>query len=156
MPAMVDAWPAPVVGSGTTVHVRPQAYGRRGCRKLLAGMWELRNGNTFGGTAFTSFGAFWLSLAAYDQCFIHSVPASARGAAVGVYLVGWAVFTAYMWVASLRTTAATSIVFLLLAITFALLGIVNWARASTASSPRAAGPALRRRWRRGTRRSPAS
>ena len=101
------------------------AYG--GLAQLLAGMWELRNGNTFGGTAFTSFGAFWLSLAVYLQFFVHSVPASARAAALGVYFVGWAIFTVYMWVASLRTTAATSIVFLLLAITFALLGIGNWA-----------------------------
>jgi succinate-acetate transporter protein len=101
------------------------AYG--GLAQLLAGMWELRNGNTFGGTAFTSFGAFWLSLAAYNQFFAHSVPASASGAALGVYLVAWAIFTTYMWVASFRTTAATNIVFLLLAITFALLGIGNWA-----------------------------
>jgi uncharacterized protein len=101
------------------------AYG--GLAQLLAGMWELRNGNTFGGTAFTSFGAFWLSLAAYIQFFASSVPASARGAALGVYLVAWAIFTTYMWVASFRTTAATNVVFLLLAVTLALLGIGNWA-----------------------------
>jgi uncharacterized protein len=101
------------------------AYG--GLAQLLAGMWELRNGNTFGGTAFTSFGAFWLSLAAYNVFFAHGVPATAQGAALGVYLIGWAIFTTYMWIASFRTTAATMVVFLLLAITFALLGIGQWA-----------------------------
>jgi succinate-acetate transporter protein len=101
------------------------AYG--GLSQLLAGMWELRNGNTFGGTAFTSFGAFWLSLAAFDQFFSGSVPASARGAALGVYLVAWAIFTTYMWIASFRTSVATNVVFLLLAITLALLGIGQWA-----------------------------
>ena len=105
------------------------AYG--GLSQLLAGMWELRNGNTFGGTAFTSFGAFWLSLAAFNQFFASSVPASARGAALGLYLVAWAIFTTYMWIASLRTTAATSVVFLLLAITLTLLGVGQWAGVHT-------------------------
>ena len=48
------------------------------------------------------------------------------GAALGLYLVSWGVFTTYMWVASLRTSVAISLVFLLLAVTFALLGIGNW------------------------------
>src|SRR5215218_2325475 len=43
------------------------AYG--GIAQLLAGMWEFRTGNTFGAVAFSSFGAFWLSLWAYDQFF---------------------------------------------------------------------------------------
>src|SRR6266536_660520 len=45
------------------------------------------------------------------------------GSAVGLYLIGWGIFTAYMWIASFRTTAAVNLVFLLLAITFFLLGI---------------------------------
>jgi|SRR5215217_718925 len=93
---------------------------------MATGMWQLRNGNTFGATAFTSFGAFWLSLAAFDQFFASSVLASARDAALGLYPVAWAIFTTYMWIASFRTTAATNVVFLLLAITFTLLGIGQW------------------------------
>jgi succinate-acetate transporter protein len=42
---------------------------------------------------------------------------------VGVYLIAWGIFTTYMFVASLRTTAAVSLVFVLLAATFLLLGI---------------------------------
>jgi uncharacterized protein len=101
------------------------AYG--GIAQVLAGMWEFRNNNTFGATAFTSFGAFWLSLWAFNQFFAHSVPASQLGDALGLYLVAWGIFTTYMFVASLRTTAAVSLVFVLLAVTFALLGIGNWA-----------------------------
>jgi succinate-acetate transporter protein len=101
------------------------AYG--GIAQVLAGMWEFKNNNTFGATAFTSFGAFWLSLWAFDQFFAHSVPTSALGDALGLYLVAWGIFTTYMFVASLRTTAAVSLVFVLLAVTFALLGIGNWA-----------------------------
>jgi succinate-acetate transporter protein len=101
------------------------AYG--GLAQLLAGMWEFRNNNTFGATAFTSYGAFWLSLWAFDQFFADKVPASAAGDAVGLYLVAWGIFTTYMWVASMRTTAAINLVFALLAITFFALGIGNWA-----------------------------
>src|SRR5213595_616151 len=43
------------------------AYG--GLAQLLAGMWEFRNNNTFGATAFTSYGAFWLSFWAFNQFF---------------------------------------------------------------------------------------
>jgi succinate-acetate transporter protein len=97
------------------------AYG--GIAQLLAGMWEFRNNNTFGATAFTSYAAFWLSFWAYNQFFAAKVPAGEVGDAVGLYLIGWGIFTTYMLIASLRTTAAISAVFLLLAITYFLLGI---------------------------------
>src|SRR4051794_7614244 len=47
------------------------AYG--GLAQLLAGMWEFRTGNTFGATAFTSFGAFWLSFWAFEQFFAKDI-----------------------------------------------------------------------------------
>ena len=47
------------------------------------------------------------------------------GHAVGLYLIAWGIFTAYMFIASLRTTAAVAAVFALLAITFIVLGIGN-------------------------------
>jgi uncharacterized protein len=97
------------------------AYG--GVAQLLAGMWEFRKGNTFGATAFSSYGAFWLSYWAFVTFFAKDVPAANAGSAVGLYLIGWGIFTAYMWIASFRTTAAVNLVFLLLAITFFLLGI---------------------------------
>jgi succinate-acetate transporter protein len=67
-----------------------------GIAQFAAGMWEFRTGNTFGAVAFTSYGAFWVSF--------------------------WALITFF---ASLRTTAAVALVFILLAITFFLLGIGN-------------------------------
>ena len=97
------------------------AYG--GVAQLLAGMWEFSKGNTFGATAFSSYGAFWISFWAYVAFFAEKVPEANRGSAVGLYLIAWGIFTTYMWVASLRTTAAVSLVFLLLAITFFVLGI---------------------------------
>jgi uncharacterized protein len=97
------------------------AYG--GVAQLLAGMWEFRKGNTFGATAFSSYGAFWISFWAYVAFFAEGIPEANRGSAVGLYLIAWGIFTTYMWVASLRTTAAVSLVFILLAITFFVLGI---------------------------------
>jgi succinate-acetate transporter protein len=97
------------------------AYG--GVAQLLAGMWEFSKGNTFGATAFSSYGAFWISFWAYVAFFAEKIPEANRGSAVGLYLIAWGIFTTYMWVASLRTTAAVSLVFLLLAITFFVLGI---------------------------------
>ena len=99
------------------------AYG--GLAQVLAGMWEFRTGNTFGAVAFTSFGAFWLSYWAFVTFFADSIPAEHASAAVGLYLIGWAIFTTYMFIASLRTTMAIALVFCLLAITFFLLGIGN-------------------------------
>src|SRR4051794_10972602 len=99
------------------------AYG--GLAQLLAGMWEFRTGNTFGAVAFTSYGAFWLSFWAFVQFFEKDVPKADAGHAVGLFLIAWGIFTAYMFIASLRTTAAISLVFLLLAATFFVLGIGN-------------------------------
>jgi uncharacterized protein len=99
------------------------AYG--GIAQLLAGMWEFRTGNTFGAVAFSSFGAFWISYWALVTFFVDSIPAANAGAAIGLYLWAWAIFTAYMFVASLRTTVAVAAVFFLLTITFILLGAGN-------------------------------
>jgi succinate-acetate transporter protein len=90
-----------------------------GAVQLLAGMWEFRTGNTFGAVAFSSFGAFWLSF--WALLTFHAADATAHG--IALYLWAWAIFTAYMCVASLRTSAAVFVVFLLLTITFILLAI---------------------------------
>jgi succinate-acetate transporter protein len=97
------------------------AYG--GLAQVLAGMWEFRTGNTFGAVAFTSYGAFWLSFWAYVQFYAAKVPEAQAGHAVGLYLIAWGIFTAYMFIASLRTTAAIALVFILLTATFIALGI---------------------------------
>jgi succinate-acetate transporter protein len=94
------------------------AYG--GIAQLLAGMWEFRTGNTFGAVAFTSYGAFWISF----FILVRLTPAAlVTPHAVSAYLWMWAIFTTYMFIASLRTTGAVALVFLLLAITFVLLAI---------------------------------
>jgi succinate-acetate transporter protein len=97
-------------------------------------MWEFRTGNTFGAVAFSSYGAFWISL--YFLLFVVGktlAPAAAHNA-IAVYLYGWAIFTSYMFVASLRTTGAVSLVFLLLAITYWILAIGNASLGTSAAN----------------------
>src|SRR3954447_20206708 len=87
-------------------------------------MWEFKNNNAFGATAFSSYGAFWLSFWAFNVFYADKITDKvALGHGVGLYLIGWGIFTAYMWIASFRVSVAVNAVFLLLTITFLLLGI---------------------------------
>ena len=79
--------------------VLPLALFYGGLAQLLAGMWEFRKANTFGALAFSSYGAFWLSFAAYVKFIAPGLPASSAGTATGLFLLAWTIFTAYMTVA---------------------------------------------------------
>lgn len=109
-------------GDGALVIGLALFYG--GLAQLLAGMWEFRTGNTFGATAFGSFGAFWLSFAAILWGWgFAAAPNGPTEKAVGWYLIGWTIFTALMTVASFKTNGATAAVFVALTVTFLLLAI---------------------------------
>lgn len=101
--------------------VLPLALFYGGLSQFLAGMWEFRNRNTFGALAFTSFGAFWLSFAAFVKYVEPGLPKNEAYKALGLYLLVWAVFTGYMLIASLRVSVAVALVFLTLFVTFVLL-----------------------------------
>jgi succinate-acetate transporter protein len=95
-----------------------------GLGQFCAGMWEFKNRNTFGATAFSSFGAFWMGLAIMVVFGAFNTNAAFYGGEGAIwFLFLWAVFTTYMWVASLRTNGAVMVVFLLLALTFWALWI---------------------------------
>jgi succinate-acetate transporter protein len=89
-----------------------------GLAQLLAGMWEFRSGNTFGATAFTSYGAFWLAVAAMLQLKI--IP---NDTAFGFFFLGWTIFTAMLFVATLKSNLALMGVFFFLFLTFLALTI---------------------------------
>jgi succinate-acetate transporter protein len=92
-----------------------------GIAQFAAGMWEFKRGNTFGATAFASFGAFWLSYWALVK-----LPVLVKGdihQAVGLYLLAWCIFTAYMTVAALKTNLPVLAVFVVLTLTFLCLAI---------------------------------
>lgn len=96
------------------------AYG--GTAQIIAGIMELPRGNTFGTTAFISYGAFWWSFALFVLFLHDKVP----GAFVGWYLFMWGVFTFYMWLGTLRAARALQLIFLALWITFFLLAAGEW------------------------------
>src|SRR5579884_2231085 len=110
-----------------------------GFAQILAGMWEFRSGNTFGATAFTSYGAFWLSFAALLLPGFGAAIGVASNTAVGYYLVGWTIFTAIMMFGSFRTNVATAAVFVLLFVTFLLLAIGGLAGANGANITKIGG-----------------
>ncbi|MDE3087703.1 MAG: acetate uptake transporter [Acidobacteriota bacterium] len=102
------------------------ALGYGGLAQLLAGMWEFKRNNTFGATAFSSYGAFWISYFVLAQFILKSVPKADVPGTVGTFLLAWGIFTLYMIVASLRVSGAVAGVFVLLTVTFFLLAIGNF------------------------------
>jgi len=96
-----------------------------GLAQLLAGMWEFACGNTFGATAFTSYGGFWLSYAAF------LIPSTGIAAAytgteqehnaIGTFLASWFIITFFFFLATTRVNLGLMALFFFLDITFLLL-----------------------------------
>jgi succinate-acetate transporter protein len=92
-----------------------------GLAQFLAGMWEMKKNNTFGFTAFSSFGAFWMAFAVMvilkDTEVIEPVPKNG----LTVFLCAWGLFTGYMTIGTLKISRALQVVFATLTILFFLL-----------------------------------
>jgi succinate-acetate transporter protein len=113
-------------GSASVVLAMAIAFG--GLGQILAGMWEFKVGNTFGATAFTSYGLFWISFVLINTLFAPDLPKDPTPI-LGMYALAWGIFTAYMFVASLGgASRGVSVVFFLLALTFITLAIAFWAK----------------------------
>jgi len=102
-------------------------------------MWEFRKNNTFGALAFSSYGAFWIALAWYLRYIAPGLPAAREHEATGLFLLAWTIFTAYMLLASFRTTMVLSAVFTVLFATFLVLTIGYLAAPPNANVIKAGG-----------------
>ena len=106
--------------AGVTVLGLALFYG--GAVQIFAGMWEFVKGNTFGALAFSSYGAFWMS---WWYIKVHvdqtALPPEDAKKAVGVFLLGWTIFTLYMLVCTLRLNGMLIVVFSLLTLAFVFL-----------------------------------
>ncbi len=104
-----------------------------GLAQLTAGMWEFKKANTFGATAFTSYAAFWISLGTFLvlQGHVFTIPKAQVATALGVFLLGWTIFTGLMMLASFRTNGALIVTFVLLFVTFASLTIGEFGPSTT-------------------------
>jgi succinate-acetate transporter protein len=108
-----------VGGAGAAVLGIALFYG--GLAQLAAGMWEFVKGNTFGATAFTSYGAFWLAF--WWLLTNPEVEKAAGAAGVGAFLLAWTIFSALMTVASKKTNAVLFATFVAVTLTFVALTI---------------------------------
>ena len=101
-----------------------------GLAQIIAGMMEWRKGNTFAATAFISYGFFWLSLVALIVLTTLGWGAASNDMAMAAYLAMWGLFTAVMFVGTLRLNRALQVVFGTLAILFFLLAYGDYTNAS--------------------------
>ena len=110
-----------------------------GLAQLLAGMWEFRNRNVFGATAFSTYGGFWMGLGLFvilaeTTGFAASFKGGDLTNALAWYLFAFAVFNTYMLIGSLRVSVAVFLVFLLLELTeiALVIGFFNDSHGGTA------------------------
>ncbi|OBZ79637.1 Ammonia transport outward protein 2 [Grifola frondosa] len=109
-----------------------------GLAQFIAGMWEFACNNTFGATAFSLYGGFWMS---YASIFIpaSNIVAAFAGdekelaSALGIYLITWMIITILLLIATLRRSICFIALFFFLTVTFALLASANFS--STMSLP---------------------
>lgn len=114
---------AGVLPKGGEAVVLPLAFAFGGLIQILAGLLEFKCGNTFGMVAFLSYGAFWWWFALLVLLGSHGVlDLSQAASTIAATLIGWGVFTLYMWVATFKAIKALWWIFLTLWITFFLLG----------------------------------
>ncbi|HEY2578829.1 MAG TPA: acetate uptake transporter [Streptosporangiaceae bacterium] len=104
------------------------AYG--GLIQLLAGMWEFRNRNVFGATAFSTYGGFWIGLGLWARLVAPTAAGNAGSHDLGWILLAFAIFNTYMLVASMGVNAAVFGVFLTLELTEIILFIGNFTGSS--------------------------
>jgi len=110
-------------GGGLPV-VIPLAFIFGGLMQMIAGILEFRMKNTFGMVAFLAYGSFWIWLSLLLLLGgNHVLDLSKAGTTIGATLIGWGVFSLYMWISTFRLAKALWWVFLTLWPTFLLLGI---------------------------------
>ena len=99
-----------------------------GIAQVIAGVMEFKRGNTFGTTAFTSYGLFWLSLVATWLIPGLNSPAGGKTpeAYMGWYLALWGLFTFFMWFGTFGKNRVLQFVFLSLTLLFVLLAVRDW------------------------------
>jgi succinate-acetate transporter protein len=97
-----------------------------GIAQVIAGCMEFRKGNTFGTTAFTSYGLFWISLVALIVLPKFGCAEATPAGFMGWYLFCWGVFTAFMWIGTFGKNRMLQFVFLSLTVLFWLLAARDW------------------------------
>ncbi|OMH78734.1 Ammonia transport outward protein 2 [Zancudomyces culisetae] len=103
-----------------------------GFAQFTAGVFDILHNNMFGGTAFISYGAFWMSFASIltpgfgVKAAFTAANSKHLPNALGIFLLGWTIFTFIMMIASYRIHFVMATLFTFLFVTFVLLTIGEW------------------------------
>jgi len=108
---------------GTMILAMGIFYG--GMAQIFAGMMEWKKGNTFGTTAFTSYGLFWLTLVGLIVFPAMGWGEAPETSAMVAYLMMWGIFTGVMFIGTLKANGALMFVFASLTLLFFLLAIAD-------------------------------
>ena len=104
-----------------TAVIAAMGFALGGAAQIIAGILEFKQGNTFGGTAFTAYGFFWWSLVAI---WLNPFGIAAKdNISMGFYLLLWGLFTTFMFIGTFKHNTITKIVFGSLALLFFLLAL---------------------------------
>lgn len=97
-----------------------------GLAQIIAGVFELKNGNTFAGTAFTAYGLFWWSLVLIWVNPFSDAGIGSDVTTLACYLLLWGIFTLFMYIGTLKHNRATQVVFGSLTVLFMLLALADF------------------------------
>lgn len=97
-----------------------------GLAQVIAGIMEFKKNNTFGTTAFTSYGFFWLSLVGLNILPMMGLGEASSAKSMAAYLFMWGLFTAVLFIGTLRISKALQVVFGSLTVLFMLLALANF------------------------------
>ncbi len=108
-------------GFGSMIMAMGICYG--GIAQVIAGVQEWKKGNTFGATAFTSYGFFWLSLVVLKLLPQTGLAAAPAVSAMVAYLIMWGIFTGVLFLGTLKINRSLQVVFGSLTLLFFLLAL---------------------------------
>ena len=120
---------AGIIQLGSMILAMGIFYG--GIAQIIAGVMEWKKGNTFGTTAFTSYGLFWLTLVGLLVMPKMGWAESTTPFAMGFYLLMWGLFTGFMFIGTLKLTRSLQFVFASLTVLFFLLAIGDFTGSAT-------------------------
>lgn len=116
-------------GLGSMILAMGIFYG--GLAQVIAGIMEWKKGNTFGTTAFISYGFFWLSLVGLIVLPKMGVAEAPDKAAMVVYLIMWGILTGFLFIGTLKLNRALQFVFSTLTVLFFLLALGDYTESTT-------------------------
>lgn len=103
---LLSAVNAGLVHKSAFAAVLASAWVLGGFVQFVVGLYSLVVGRLFAAVAFMSYGGFWISFCVYETFYLKSIPLAQHGHATALFLAPWLIFTAFLWIASWKTSVA--------------------------------------------------